>query len=145
MKKIIVKNSEETQGLAKKIAKKLKGGEVICLEGDLGSGKTTFTQGLLEELGAEGPYTSPTFVVMKKYDLDENGASNVYHIDAYRINADGMTDLGWEEISKNKDNIVIVEWPENIGTVLPESALWVTFLWVDENEREIVFDDRIDL
>ncbi|MDH4330885.1 MAG: tRNA (adenosine(37)-N6)-threonylcarbamoyltransferase complex ATPase subunit type 1 TsaE [Candidatus Moranbacteria bacterium] len=145
MRKIKTNNSQETQELAQRIAKTLKGGEVICLEGDLGGGKTTFTQGLLKELGAEGPYTSPTFVVMKKYDLEDGQVSCVYHIDAYRVDANGVLDLGWEEIAGNKKNIVIVEWPERLSGILPEDSFWVTFSWIDENEREVLIDERFEV
>lgn len=145
MKKITTKSSEETKELSKKIASQLKGGEVLCLEGDLGGGKTTFSQGLLESLGAQGPYTSPTFVVMKKYEIDKSSISSVYHIDAYRVDASGVLDLGWDEIVSDKNSVVIVEWPERVSGILPGDSFWITFAWTDENEREILLDERFDI
>jgi tRNA threonylcarbamoyladenosine biosynthesis protein TsaE len=145
MKKISTKNAKDTQKLAKKIASQLRGGEVICLEGDLGGGKTTFTQGLLEEIGAEGPYTSPTFVVMKKYDLSGSDVKSVYHIDAYRVDASGVLDLGWNEIVADKKSVVIIEWPERVSGILPEDSFWLSFSWIDEDAREILIDERFEI
>ena len=136
MKKMITKNAEETQNLGKNIAEDFRGGEVVCLEGDLGAGKTTFTQGLLRGLEAKGPYTSPTFAIMKQYEVDNR---RVYHIDAYRVESDDILDLGWEEIISDKNTIIIVEWPERIEEIIPESAIRIAFNWVDENKRELVF------
>ena len=122
-------NSKQTQKLGEILAKELSGGEIICLSGDLGSGKTTFAQGVLHGLGAKGPYTSPTFVVMKQYkkrisnfkfqisnqiQSPKSKIENIYHIDCYRINSKDILDLGWEEIISGKNNIVIVEWAERI-------------------------------
>ncbi len=136
MKKIITKNAEETKKLGMEIADKFQGGEIICLEGDLGAGKTTFSQGLLQGLGAEGPYTSPTFVVMKEY---KTKSRNVYHIDAYRINKEDVLELGWEELVADKSNVIILEWPEKIKKIIPENSLWIKFRHLDKNKREIIY------
>ena len=69
MENFITNNFKETQKLGENLAQKIKTGAIICLQGELGSGKTTFTQGLLKGLGVEGPYTSPTFLIMKEYNL----------------------------------------------------------------------------
>lgn len=137
MEEHITENFEETRQLGESFASTLKGGEILCMEGDLGAGKTTFTQGLLRGLGAEGPYTSPTFVVMKEYKTPKR---NIYHIDAYRVRADDILALGWEEIISDKNNIVIVEWPERIRDILPENCLWLKFEWIDENKRKITLE-----
>lgn len=134
MPTIITKNSRETQELGKKLAGKMQGGEVVCLSGELGSGKTTFTQGFLKELGAKGPYTSPTFLIMKEYKLKDK---TIYHIDAYRVGEKDILNLGWEEIIADKKNVVIVEWAERIKNIVPKNALWVKFEWINENERRI--------
>ncbi len=136
MKKIITKNAEETKKLGMGIADKFQGGEIICLEGDLGAGKTTFSQGLLQGLGAEGPYTSPTFVVMKEY---KTKSRNIYHIDAYRINKEDVLELGWEELVADKSNVIILEWPEKIKKIIPENSLWIKFRHLDKNKREIIY------
>jgi tRNA threonylcarbamoyladenosine biosynthesis protein TsaE len=134
MQKFITKNFRETQKLGEGLAKKLKGGDIVCLSGDLGSGKTTFTQGLLKGLKAEGPYISPTFLIMKKY---KNKLKDIYHIDAYRVNSQDILDLGWEEIISNPESIVVIEWADRICDIISKDNLWIEFEWKDENERKI--------
>jgi tRNA threonylcarbamoyladenosine biosynthesis protein TsaE len=134
-------SAEQTQKLGEILASELQGGKIICLTGQLGSGKTTFAQGVLKGLGAKGPYTSPTFVVMKHYRITRNTkhetASNVYHIDAYRVGPKDILDLGWEEIISGKKNIVIVEWAERIKAIVPKSAIWIEFKHLKDNMREL--------
>ena len=141
MQKHITESKKQTQKLGEMLANELKGGEIICLSGDLGAGKTTFAQGLLKGLKIKGPYTSPTFVILKNYKLQTANCKlqNVYHIDAYRINANDILDLGWKEIVKDKNNIVIIEWAERVKKIIPKNAVWIKFKWIDENEREIKF------
>lgn len=143
MKEIVTKKTEETRDLAKKLAAKLKGGEIICLEGDLGSGKTTFSQGILSGLDVEKPYTSPTFLVMKNYRIKNNNIENIYHIDTYRVTAEDVIDLGWEEIIKDEKSVVIVEWPERISEILPNNPIKISFEVLSENERLISFSENI--
>jgi tRNA threonylcarbamoyladenosine biosynthesis protein TsaE len=135
-------SSKKTQELGEILAKELKGGEVICLMGELGSGKTTFAQGVLEGLGAKGPYTSPTFVVMKEYKrkntTQDSKIENVYHMDAYRVSAQDVLDLGWEEIVAGKNNIVIVEWADRIRSIIPRRATWFEFEHLKDDERKII-------
>lgn len=155
MQKILTRNSEETKNLAKVLAMEIRGGEVICLSGDLGSGKTTFTQGLLEALGAEGPYTSPTFTIIKKYDFLKANAVNppagrlktIYHIDAYRVEEKDLLELGWQDFAGKENCITIVEWAKRIEKIIPSppagGALWLNFKWLSENEREIIIYKNI--
>ena len=133
----ITEKFEETKKLGKLLAGELRGGEIICLSGELGAGKTTFTQGLLEGLGAEKPYTSPTFVVMKEYNPPAGG-QNIYHIDAYRIGEKDLLNLGWEEIIENPKVVSIIEWADKIKKIIPVRAVWIDFEWIDENRRRIV-------
>ncbi|EKE21898.1 MAG: hypothetical protein ACD_7C00096G0015 [uncultured bacterium] len=139
LREMITNSADETRDLGKKMASNCKGGEVICLKGDLGAGKTTFSQGFLRELGAEGALTSPTFVVMKQYAIKKNvlNLKSIYHIDTYRVGSKDILDLGWEEIIKDKQNIVLVEWPEKIKDILPEYSIWINFEIVDEKSRKI--------
>lgn len=129
----ITENSKQTQKLGEMLAGELKGGAVICLSGDLGAGKTTFTQGLLKGLKARGPYTSPTFVIMKKY------GRNIFHFDAYRVKDKDIVNLGWEEIIADPKNIIIVEWADRIKKVIPKRALRIKFKWLDKDKRRIAF------
>lgn len=146
-KEFITQNFKETKKLGKLLASELSGGEVICLSGELGAGKTTFTQGLLEGLGAEKPYTSPTFVVMKHYKISNKSKNsirqpadkiqNIYHIDAYRISEKDLLNLGWEEIISGENNVSIVEWADRVKKIIPKRAIWINFEWLDENRRKV--------
>lgn len=141
MKNFTTQSNKETQKLGELLAKEIRHGIVICLSGDLGSGKTTFTQGLLRGLKIKGPYTSPTFVVMKHYKKKiPNSKSknlNIYHIDAYRIKSKDLLELGWEEITRDKNNIIIIEWAKRVKKIIPPDALWIDFRWTDKNRREV--------
>jgi len=151
MKSFTTKSPQKTQGFAQHISQSLQGGDILCLHGNLGSGKTTFTQGLLKSFGAQKPYTSPTFLIMKEYSLRktkskkqntehtpiESDISTIYHIDAYRIGSNDMQLLGWEELIQNKHALLIIEWPEKIHDIIPEYAQWFHFEWIDDSTRKI--------
>jgi len=139
----VTEKMEETKKLGKLLAQELCGGEVVCLSGELGAGKTTFTQGLLAGLGAEKPYTSPTFVVMKEYILKNKKTKTkkqlkkIYHFDAYRVCEKDFFVLGWEEIMADTGNISIIEWADKIKNIIPTRAIWIDFAWLDEKRRKI--------
>jgi tRNA threonylcarbamoyladenosine biosynthesis protein TsaE len=142
METITTHSTEETKALAVAFVADLAPGSVVAFRGDLGAGKTTFVQGLLESLGAEGPYVSPTFVIMKQYDLvapSESGIRRVYHVDAYRIDdpAD-MERLGFDEWCADPQSLVLVEWPEKIADLLPENTKTIFLRWLSDTDREIV-------
>ena len=133
---------EKTEEIAEEIVKNLGDKKVILLQGELGAGKTTFSQNVLKFLGAQGPFTSPTFVIMKKYELPRHKTQDtrykfVYHFDCYRVGAQDVLDLGWEEIISNPRNLVLVEWPERIEEILPENSLKILFEVKGENERVV--------
>lgn len=143
----VTRKKEETWEVARQLLHKLSnlGSNVIALEGELGAGKTTFAQGFLQTAGAEGPFTSPTFVIMKKYDLkgDEQRAGDyqtVYHLDCYRVGSQDVIDLGWNEIISDPHNIVLVEWPERIKDILPDRHIHLNFEIVDDEKRKITID-----
>jgi tRNA threonylcarbamoyladenosine biosynthesis protein TsaE len=135
-------SAKETKELGKKLAKEILSGTLLCLAGDLGVGKTTFVQGFLEEMGATRPYVSPTFVIMKQYDLPApvNGIERIYHADAYRVEAKDFTALGFAEWCADKRGVVILEWPERAQEIIPNNAQKISFMWKSESEREIVFE-----
>jgi len=145
MKEIITKTAQETkkigQDLAEKIAKsqsKDNQALVIGLEGELGSGKTTFIQGLAQGLDVEEAITSPTFVILKMIELKQGKWEYFYHIDCYRINNPGdLLDLDFKEII-NQSNIVVVEWAERIKEILPKNTKWIRFEYLSQNERKII-------
>lgn len=130
MIKIETKSSEETQQLAGKIAKKLFAGATILLSGDLGAGKTCFTQGLAKGLGIKRVVNSPTFTILKIY---KQGVLPLYHIDAYRL-SDGFQDVGFSEVIED-DGVVVIEWAEYLKELLPKNYLKITIKWIDENTR----------
>lgn len=118
MEEIVVRNLKDTNVLAKKFAKLLRGGEVVLLSGDLGAGKTTFTRCVLKALGVKGEVTSPTFTIMREYATKK---FNIYHFDMYRIsNSDEVREFGLEDYiySGDKRSIVFIEWAENIMDML---------------------------
>lgn len=98
---------------------------VIGLHGDLGAGKTTFTQGLARALGIKESVTSPTFVIMKTYTLPKGDIhfSHLIHIDAYRLESgDELRKLGWETLLKDPHNLIVVEWADRIENILPRNT-----------------------
>lgn len=133
------KSAEETRMLGKKLAQQTMPGTLLCLYGDLGAGKTTFTQGFLEGLGAERPFVSPTFVIMKQYDLTTpmHGIERVYHVDAYRVKNTDFETIGFSEWCEDKKGIIILEWPERVAELLPLQRTMIAFKSLSENEREI--------
>lgn len=128
----------QTQKIAKNLAKKLKGGDVIALFGDLGSGKTIFVQGLASGLGIKRRITSPTFVFMRSYDINCNGQPlTFYHLDLYRSqNLNDLKTLGLDEIF-NKNSIVVLEWADKIKNSLPKARIDVQIRTIDEKTRKI--------
>ena len=116
--KVIIKNLKETKKYAKLFLKMLNGGEVICLNGDLGAGKTTFTKYLAEYMGIKNPVTSPTFTLIQEY---QGKKFNLVHCDMYRIEDESeLVEMGLEDILYDigKDKIVIIEWTEKIPNLL---------------------------
>ena len=121
----VSKNIEDTYQIAEEFLAKLKqiknGATVVGLYGDLGSGKTTFTQAVGKILKIKRKVNSPTFVIMKRYAIKHSHFKNVFHLDAYRLkNEKELLHLGWDEIIGNKAHLVFIEWPENIIKVMPK-------------------------
>lgn len=137
MKEYIVNSLAQTQLLAEKLADKIEGKKVcILLKGDLGAGKTTFTKELGRALGVTKVMNSPTFTILKSYQMKDH--RTLYHIDAYRL--EGITqDLGFEEVF-DEDAICVVEWPHFIQACLPNSCLTITIKVIDDNTRSFEYD-----
>ncbi|MCL4437452.1 tRNA (adenosine(37)-N6)-threonylcarbamoyltransferase complex ATPase subunit type 1 TsaE, partial [Patescibacteria group bacterium] len=109
----------------------------------LGSGKTTFIQGLAKGLGIKNNIISPTFILIRTYDL-KSRISKFYHIDLYRIDGEKEIDgLGIEELINNPSNIIAIEWAEKIKNILPKKRIDIYFKESSENERQITIE-RID-
>lgn len=118
-KNIYLNNEQETEVFAKKVANNILAGDVLCLVGDLGVGKTTFTRYLARALGITGPIKSPSFTIVREYD---NGQLPLYHIDAYRIEESGPEGIGLEDYL-NSEGICVIEWPQFIKDYLPNDYL----------------------
>lgn len=156
-----VSSVEETWALARQFAAELKPGDVVCLEGDLGAGKTTFTQGLAAALGVSGRVTSPTFCLVQEHrggKVGKWGSGEVekwksascnpsavppihssslllVHMDLYRLrNEDDVLAIGWEDYLA-EGAILVVEWPERAGSLVPPTAKHVVFTHLDGDER----------
>ena len=114
---------------------------VVGLVGDLGSGKTTFSQYIAKLLGVTNIVTSPTFIIEKIYTGTDTVFPQLIHIDAYRLeNGRDLSILGFEDILKKKGTLVLVEWPERVRDILPADTLTVNFKFIDENTRSISYD-----
>jgi tRNA threonylcarbamoyladenosine biosynthesis protein TsaE len=150
---IISKNLKETADFVKEFLAKLKPtntkATILALYGDLGSGKTTFTQFLAKELGVTNYVTSPTFVIEKKYSIPKSlgvipvktriqNFKTLIHLDCYRLNDPAeMIRLNWAEIVSDPTNLVVIEWPERIEAILPKEAIKLKFEFVSANERKM--------
>jgi len=142
---ITTASSQETQvrgeQLAASITKAQKEGtdipHIVCLYGELGAGKTVFTQGFAKGLGLPSRLVSPTFIIMKRYGL-ENQTKYFYHVDLYRLQKiEDIQGLGLTEIFYDKQTIVIVEWAERLGKLLPRERIDVQWERVVDNTRTI--------
>lgn len=142
----ITKSARETQKLGEKIGNNLKSGGLICLYGDLGSGKTTFIQGLAKGLGVKKRVLSPSFILMRQYlkSNTKNQKLDFFHIDLYRIqNEKEAETLGLKELWSDPKNVIAIEWPEKIESILLEKRVNIHFEYVGENERKIKINDQL--
>ena len=131
--KVTTHSEFETIELAQNFESEKFKNMIICLDGELGSGKTVFAKGIARALGIEDPITSPTFNIIKEYTT---GEMPLYHMDVYRL--DGNTDgVGIEEYF-TKGGIVIIEWSSMISDILPKERLDIKFKIVDEDKRVLV-------
>ena len=139
-KTFITKSEEETFNLAKEFAQKLSAGDVICLSGDLGAGKTVFAKGLCEGLNVNDCISSPTFTIVNEYE----GKLPVFHFDMYRIeDEDELIEIGYDEYLSS-GGVCIIEWPENIKYSLPKKRTDVTILRALESGddiRKVIFKE----
>ena len=118
---------------------------VVALRGELGAGKTTFVQGVAKGLGVKEKILSPTFVIVKSYQLKTINYKLLYHIDCYRIKDErDLLALDWEEIASDPKNIVLIEWPERVKKILPKDAISISFETLKTSKshsRKITFSD----
>ena len=137
---IITTNSEkQTRKLAADLAAKAEAGDVFCLKGDLGTGKTAFAKGFAEGLGVTEDVVSPTFTIVHEYD----GRLRLYHFDIYRLpDGDALYDIGFDEYL-DAGGVCLIEWADQIPEEMPEDACWITIRKQPENGsdfREITIE-----
>jgi tRNA threonylcarbamoyladenosine biosynthesis protein TsaE len=129
---------EQTLRVGVRLGEMLRRGHVICLHGDLGSGKTTLTQGMARGWGALDSVTSPTFVLVNEYQRAD--AEVLYHVDAFRLaTAEEARAMGLAELFA-QGRLVVVEWPAHIDSILPPDHLRVGLAWVDDSRRSLRFE-----
>lgn len=156
--KFLTDSPEKTKKLGEILAQSLMSSVLICLSGDLGSGKTTFAQGFAAGLGIKEKITSPSFVLMKKYKVpcchceesrDRRGTTKqshhkkrihfFYHLDCYRLrNSAEILAIGFEEILADPAGVVLVEWADKIQKYLPQGRIWIRFEVLGKRKREII-------
>ena len=131
---------EQTRGWGKQLGARLRGGDVVALLGDLGSGKTAFAQGIGEALGVTGPMTSPTFTLIHEYVAKLKGTQvRLIHMDLYRLQRSEEVEVIGVEDAFVEDAVCLIEWPEIAEDYLPEVRLDVEIIGSGEQPREIIF------
>lgn len=127
-------SEKETKEIAKSFAAELKPGDIVCLYGDLGCGKTAFSQAAIEELGVAELVTSPTFTIVREYE----GKFPVYHFDVYRVHSEeDMFEIGYEEYFFGK-GVCFIEWAELVEELLPENVYKVYLKYTDEEDGRMI-------
>lgn len=127
----------ETQKLAKNFASTLKKGDVVLLSGDLGAGKTTFTQFVFKELGVKEIVNSPTFAVLKTYN--GNGVT-LNHFDTYRITTEEAIECGFDEILNDKNCITFIEWADMIAPLIPSKHIDIKISCLTDEKRKFTIE-----
>lgn len=127
-----------TERIGSRLGELLHGGDVICLSGDLGAGKTAFTRGIGAGWHAHEPVTSPTFTLMHEHRRAADDQV-LYHVDCYRLQgAIDAWNIGLEDLL-HSDDTVVIEWPEHIDAALPPARLWITFTFLGDTQRHLSF------
>jgi len=136
---LISHSAEQTRRLGARLGALLQPGDVICLSGDLGAGKTAFTAGIGMGWGVTIPVTSPTFNLVHEHEREDDDQI-LYHLDCYRIHSagDAMT-IGLDDILNGRGP-VIIEWSEHIEAMLPAERLWIELRVIEPTRRNFVFD-----
>jgi len=135
----ILKTNEDTINYGIKLANKLKAGDILCLHGDLGAGKTTLVKGIATGFKIKEKITSPTFSLMNIYKIKNKQIKNLIHIDTYRLESEeDLIDIGVEDYLGSSDTITIIEWPEKIKKLLEnKKTIDITIEHTEDGERII--------
>lgn len=127
---------QQTRLLGQRLGRLLQSGDLICLQGDLGTGKTCLTQGIGQGLRLDMAITSPTFIIVNEYRLP-NRSYRLYHIDLYRIQSTAEAHVTGLDDYIYGDGICVIEWAERVREILPEDRLWITMHYVDATRRDL--------
>lgn len=130
-------SAEQTRRVGQRLGRLLQGGDVICLEGALGAGKTCLTQGIGRGLGVTSAITSPTFIIVNEYPLPDRG-HRLYHIDLYRVETPAEACATGLEDYFYGDGVCVIEWAERVLEILPDERLWITLRHMDDTKREFL-------
>jgi tRNA threonylcarbamoyladenosine biosynthesis protein TsaE len=133
------RSPEQTRRIGMRLGGALQPGDLICLQGDLGAGKTTFVQGIAQGWGSIDSVSSPTFILVNVYRRDDQ--SQLFHMDAYRLDSTPEAEQ-LDLDSMLAAGALIVEWPERMAGLIPAERLWVNLEHVDDEEREMRFNAR---
>lgn len=129
---------DQSRRIGVRLGELLKPGDVLCLAGDLGSGKTTLAQGIARGWGCIDPVTSPTFVLINEYRRPDS--TRLYHLDAFRLS--GSEEARGLDLATlfAAEGPLLIEWPERVADVLPGERMWIHLRWVDDSLRRIRFE-----
>jgi len=136
-------NKSDLKNIGEEIIEKAKSfkknkATILTFSGDLGTGKTTLTKEIAKSLRVKKEVISPTFVIMKIYEIKDNVWKKLIHIDAYRLEKEKSLEfMGWNKIISNKENLIIIEWPEMIKSHIPKDIISINLIHKDENTRII--------
>ncbi|NCN25040.1 tRNA (adenosine(37)-N6)-threonylcarbamoyltransferase complex ATPase subunit type 1 TsaE [Candidatus Falkowbacteria bacterium CG10_big_fil_rev_8_21_14_0_10_37_14] len=136
--KFITYTEQSTEDLAAGLAREMVGGEVLALVGELGAGKTAFCRGLAKGLKVTETVNSPTFVVMRVYDIKKAKIKQFVHIDAYRLNqGKELTDIGVDDYLGQNDVVMAIEWADKVTEIWPAKVKVINFKTKEDGGREI--------
>lgn len=136
---IISHSAEQTRRLGARLGTLLRPGDVICLSGDMGAGKTVFTTGIGQGWGARNQVTSPTFNLVHVHSRAKDNV-NLYHLDCYRLHGpEDAESIGLDDVL-DTNGVVVMEWPERIEDALPKDRLWIDLRVIEETRRNFIFE-----
>lgn len=138
---IISRSSNQTRRIGVRLGSLMELGDVICLVGDLGSGKTTLVQGIAAGWGSLDPVSSPTFMIVNIYRRTDG--QKIYHLDAYRLK-DSSEAWELDITTMIEDGSMVIEWADKIELALPEDGLWISLFWSSENQRNLLISAKGD-
>lgn len=128
---------EQTRRVGIRLGSLLQAGDIVCLEGDLGSGKTTLVQGVAQGWGSPSKVTSPTYVIVNEYARP--GGNTLFHCDAYRLQPENPFDNAILDLDRVlTDGVLVMEWAERMKASLPKENLWIQMDWINEDQRHLI-------